>query len=223
MPASDLYISRIGPNISCCWLGRSIAGRYKSLLDTWRECLFLIFGIGSLQCSKRLWSSSRILMLVCYTYVHFWYSLSNNIDFFSLFRPGCRTTRGRCRISRTQRLRDKRARVQRFAGQRAKVQRFAGQRTRVQWFAGQRARVQRFAGQPYRRPWRVRGDWSRGHRQWKGKVCQFRGQACRSRWRPAESDKETKRAWCVQFLPPTRPSKQFCTLLPKLFFCFSNG
>ncbi len=168
------------------------------------EYLFRIFVIGFLQCSKRLSSISRILMLVFYMYT-FGTVCPIISDFFSLFRPGCRTTDRRCRISRTQRLWDK--------------------RTRVQWFAGQRAKVQRFAGQPYRRPWRVRrvrGDWSRGHRQWKGEVCQFRGQAWRSRWRPRESDEETKRTRCLQFLPPTRSSKQICTLMPKLFFCLCN-
>jgi hypothetical protein len=31
---SDLYISRIGPHISCSRIGRSIMGIYKSLSDT---------------------------------------------------------------------------------------------------------------------------------------------------------------------------------------------
>jgi hypothetical protein len=31
---SDLYISRIGPHISCSRIGRSIMGIYKSLTDT---------------------------------------------------------------------------------------------------------------------------------------------------------------------------------------------
>jgi hypothetical protein len=53
---SDLYISRIGPHISCSRIGRSIVGIYKSLTDTqmWKfpqflfwEYLFRIFGIGS--------------------------------------------------------------------------------------------------------------------------------------------------------------------------------
>ncbi len=35
VPGSDLYISRIGPHLSCSRIGRSIVGMHKSLTDTW--------------------------------------------------------------------------------------------------------------------------------------------------------------------------------------------
>ncbi len=63
---SYLYISRIGPHISCSRIGRSMEGLYKSLTDRWMWKLELWscnsfsgnicfhLGIGSLRCSVHI-------------------------------------------------------------------------------------------------------------------------------------------------------------------------
>ncbi len=67
---SELYISRIGPHISCSRLGRSIGGIYKSLTDTW------MWKLG-------LWTSISFSGNIC---VEFWIFILCSVCKYSRWR-----------------------------------------------------------------------------------------------------------------------------------------